>query len=69
MEHDIPLMGINLGTMGFLTEEEPEHLAEGDGCHADREQRHVGDKALVQEILSQNAGKEARTKVPGSPGE
>ena len=27
MEHDIPLMGINLGTVGFLTEEEPEHLA------------------------------------------
>lgn len=28
MEHDIPLMGINLGTVGFLTEEEPEHLSE-----------------------------------------
>ena len=28
MEHDIPLMGINLGTIGFLTEEEPEHLTE-----------------------------------------
>ena len=28
MEHDIPLMGINLGTVGFLTEEEPEHLTE-----------------------------------------
>ena len=28
MEHDIPLMGINLGTVGFLTEEEPEHLPE-----------------------------------------
>ena len=27
-EHDIPLMGINLGTVGFLTEEEPEHLVE-----------------------------------------
>ena len=26
--HDIPLMGINLGTVGFLTEEEPEHLHE-----------------------------------------
>ena len=28
MQHDIPLMGINLGTVGFLTEEEPEHLTE-----------------------------------------
>ena len=28
MEHEIPLMGINLGTVGFLTEEEPEHLTE-----------------------------------------
>lgn len=28
MEHDIPIMGINLGTVGFLTEEEPEHLTE-----------------------------------------
>ena len=28
IEHDIPLMGINLGTIGFLTEEEPEHLTE-----------------------------------------
>ena len=28
MEHDIPVMGINLGTVGFLTEEEPDHLSE-----------------------------------------
>ena len=28
MEKDIPLMGINFGTVGFLTEEEPEHLSE-----------------------------------------
>lgn len=28
MENEIPLMGINLGTVGFLTEEEPEHLTE-----------------------------------------
>ena len=28
MEQDIPLMGINLGTVGFLTEEEPDHLTE-----------------------------------------
>ena len=28
MAHEIPLMGINLGTVGFLTEEEPEHLTE-----------------------------------------
>ena len=28
MEYGIPLMGINLGTVGFLTEEEPEHLPE-----------------------------------------
>lgn len=28
MEYDIPLMGINLGTVGFLTEAEPEDLPE-----------------------------------------
>ena len=28
MEKDVPLMGINLGTLGFLTEEEPERLSE-----------------------------------------
>ena len=28
IEHDIPIMGINLGTVGFLTEEEPDHLTE-----------------------------------------
>ena len=28
MEHDVPLMGINLGTIGFLTEAEPDHLKE-----------------------------------------
>ena len=26
MEFDIPLIGINLGTVGFLTEEDPDHL-------------------------------------------
>ena len=28
MEYDIPLLGINLGTVGFLTEEDPKHLEE-----------------------------------------
>ena len=28
IEHDIPIMGINLGTIGFLTEAEPQHLTE-----------------------------------------
>lgn len=28
MKYDIPLLGINLGTVGFLTEEDPEHLEE-----------------------------------------
>jgi len=28
MQYDIPLLGINLGTVGFLTEEAPDHLEE-----------------------------------------
>jgi len=28
MQYDIPLLGINLGTVGFLTEEDPGHLEE-----------------------------------------
>ncbi len=28
MRYDIPLLGINLGTVGFLTEEDPQHLEE-----------------------------------------
>ena len=28
MKYDIPIMGINLGTVGFLTEEEPDRLSE-----------------------------------------
>ena len=28
MKYDIPLLGINLGTVGFLTEEDPDHLNE-----------------------------------------
>ena len=28
IEYDIPLLGINLGTVGFLTEEDPDHLEE-----------------------------------------
>ena len=28
LEYDIPLLGINLGTVGFLTEEEPKRLEE-----------------------------------------
>ena len=28
LKYDIPLLGINLGTVGFLTEEDPDHLEE-----------------------------------------
>ena len=28
MKFDVPLLGINLGTVGFLTEEDPDHLTE-----------------------------------------
>lgn len=31
LRYDIPLLGINLGTVGFLTEEDPDHLEEAIG--------------------------------------
>ena len=47
MEHDIPLMGINLGTVGFLTEEEPEHLAESLQAILNRDYR-MEERFLLQ---------------------
>ncbi|MBR2661212.1 MAG: NAD(+)/NADH kinase [Clostridia bacterium] len=32
LRYDIPLLGINLGTVGFLTEEDPDHLEEALGA-------------------------------------
>jgi NAD+ kinase len=32
LEYDIPLLGINLGTVGFLTEEDPAHLEDALGA-------------------------------------
>ena len=54
IEQDIPLMGINLGTVGFLTEEEPEHLTE---ClQAILSHRYQTDERFVLEVRVPRTG-------------
>ena len=52
MKYDIPLLGINLGTVGFLTEEDPEHLGEKaiGMTRAAKSNLRVGVQALRIEV-------------------
>ena len=49
MKHDIPLLGINLGTVGFLTEAEPDNLKEAL-CAILRSDYYVEDRSILHVI-------------------
>ena len=46
MKHGIPLLGINLGTVGFLTEAEPRHLEEALNAIVEK-QYHIEQRSLL----------------------
>ena len=54
MKYDIPLLGINLGTVGFLTEEDPEHLEEA--ITAIIENRYHVEKRSLLHVTNTNTG-------------
>lgn len=52
MQYDVPLLGINLGTVGFLTEEDPDHLE--NALKAVVESHfHTEERSLLRVINSQ----------------
>lgn len=54
MQYDIPLLGINLGTVGFLTEEDPDHLEEALGSII-RGQYQIETRSLLR-VLNTRTG-------------
>ena len=56
LQYDIPLLGINLGTVGFLTEEDPEHLDEALSAIKDS-RYHVETRSLLH-IYNPGNGRE-----------
>ncbi len=54
MKYDIPLLGINLGTVGFLTEEEPGHIEEA--LQAIIEERFQVEERSLLRILNNGTG-------------
>ena len=56
MKYDIPLLGINLGTVGFLTEEDPEHL--NDALEAIIEDRFQIESRSLLHISNPATGNE-----------
>ena len=56
MQYDIPLLGINLGTVGFLTEEDPEHLE--DALETIIEGRYQIESRHLLHIINPRSGNE-----------
>ena len=56
MQYDIPLLGINLGTVGFLTEEDPGHLEEALTAITDG--RYQLEQRSLLQILNPRTGEE-----------
>ena len=56
MKYDIPLLGINLGTVGFLTEEDPDHLNEA--LEAIIEERYQIESRSLLHISNPETGNE-----------
>ena len=54
LKYDIPLLGINLGTVGFLTEEDPEHL--NDALEAIIDGRFKTEERSLLHILNKRTG-------------
>ena len=54
LKYDVPLLGINLGTVGFLTEEDPDHLEEA--LEAIIHSRYVVESRSLLRILNRRSG-------------
>lgn len=56
LKYDVPLLGINLGTVGFLTEEDPDHLEEA--LDAIIKSRYIVESRSLLRILNRRSGEE-----------